>query len=98
MASTGPNPDEPKENKDTDSTGGGRARGGVPTPRLKRGLRGFLIEVQREMKKVSWPTRPETNRLTVVVLSVCLLLVTFLSALGFVFGFVIDIITRGTPR
>jgi preprotein translocase SecE subunit len=109
MASNGPTPDEPNDQaelakagpKDSKASepGTARARGGsIPAPRMKRGLRGFLIEVQREMKKVSWPTRPETNRLTVVVLSVCLLLVAFLLALGFVFGFVIDIITKGTPR
>lgn len=108
MASNGPTPDEPneqgalakgapKDNKANEPSGGRRG-GGVPVPRSKRGLKGFLAEVQREMKKVSWPTRTETNRLTIMVLSVCVMLVAFISALGFVFGFVIDIITKGTPR
>jgi len=103
MASNGPTPDEPndqgalakgaqKDNK-ANEPGGSRPRGGVPVPRSKRGLRGFLAEVQREMKKVSWPTRAETNRLTGVVLAVCILLVAYLSILGFVSGFVIDLLT-----
>jgi hypothetical protein len=72
------------------------AKGGsVPLPRSQRGVRGFLNEVQRELKKVNWPTRPETNRLTGVVLTVCLMCVTILSLLGWAFGLLIDMLTKG---
>jgi len=94
MSNTASSPDEPRDNKPAPA-GTGKARGSVPVPKSKRGLKGFYNEVIREMKKVSWPTRPETNRLTGVVLAVCVMLVTFLSVLGFVFGFAIDLVTKG---
>ena len=69
--------------------------GSVPLPRSQRGVRGFFNEVQRELKKVNWPTRPETNRLTGVVLTVCLMCVAILSLLGWAFGLIIDMLTKG---
>lgn len=97
MSNSGSSPDpQDKRALEAGQSGGtGRPRGGVPVPSSKRGLKGFMNEVRREMKKVSWPTKPETNRLTGVVLAVCLLLVAFLTAIGAVFGFVIDFITKG---
>ena len=67
----------------------------LPVPKAKRGLRSFFNEVGREMKKVSWPTRTETNRLTGVVLAVCSMLVVFLTSLSVLIGIVIDLITKG---
>jgi preprotein translocase SecE subunit len=79
-------PEEPKQ-----------PRGGsMPVPKSKRGVKGFFAEVGREMKKVSWPNRPETNRLTGVVLVVCLILVTVLSVLGHVSDLIIQLLTRGS--
>jgi preprotein translocase SecE subunit len=72
------------------------AKGGsVPLPRSQRGIRGFFNEVQRELKKVSWPTRAETNRLTGVVLAVCFLCVALLSTMSWIFGLLIDMLTKG---
>jgi preprotein translocase SecE subunit len=82
MASTGNGPDEPK-----------KPQGSLPIPRSKRGLRGFLSEVGREMKKVSWPSRAETNRLTGVVLGVCILVGGIMITMSWAFGVVIDLIT-----
>jgi len=48
------------------------------------------------MKKVTWPTRSETNRLTGVVLAVTILCVTVLTVLGLLFGTIIDLLTKGT--
>ncbi len=67
--------------------------GGIPIPKSKRGLPGFLADVRRELTKVSWPTVPETNRLTGVVLAVCALLAVVLGVLGGLIGFVIDFLT-----
>lgn len=67
---------------------------GIAVPRSKRGVKGFFTEVKREIKKVTWPTIPETHRLTGVVLGVCALLVAVLTGLGAVFGFVIDFLTH----
>lgn len=82
----------------SDEPKGLKPNASLPTPKIKksRGIKGFLTDVGREMKKVSWPTRQETNRLTGVVLVVCLGLVAILSVLGYVFGILIDFITKGS--
>ena len=72
-----------------------KGRGSVPVPKSKRGVKGFFNEVNREMKKVSWPTRIETNRLTAVVLTVCAGLVVLFTALSYVFDTVVTILTKG---
>ncbi|AIE83425.1 preprotein translocase subunit SecE [Fimbriimonas ginsengisoli] len=94
MSNSGSGPDDPKQ-KNLPEPGSSRPRGGVPVPKSKRGLKGFFNEVVREMKKVSWPTRAETNRLTGVVLAVCVMLVIFLTTIGYVFQFIVDFITKG---
>ena len=68
--------------------------GSIAVPKSKRGMKGYIAEVKREIKKVSWPTVPETHRLTGVVLGVCAMLVAILTGLGAVFGFVIDFLTH----
>jgi preprotein translocase SecE subunit len=73
-----------------------KPQGSVPIPRSKRGLKGFISEVGREMKKVSWPTRAETNRLTGVVLGVCILVGTIMILMGSMFGALIDFLTKGS--
>jgi preprotein translocase SecE subunit len=64
---------------------------------MRRGVKSFLTDTLREMKKVNWPTKPETNRLTGVVLVVCLGLVVILSGLGWIFGLILGFITTGRP-
>jgi len=51
----------------------------------KRGLKGYFRDVIREMKHVHWPSRRETNRLTGVVLAVCVITIGVLTALSIVF-------------
>jgi len=78
--------------------GGGeprKAAGSLPIPTSRRGIKGFFNEVLREMKKVSWPTKAETNRLTGVVLIVCVVLVAILSSMGYVFDTLIRLMTKG---
>ncbi len=78
--------------------GGGEPRkspGSLPIPTSRRGLKGFLNEVVREMKKVSWPSKAETNRLTGVVLIVCSVLVFILSTMGYFFDTMIKLLTKG---
>jgi preprotein translocase subunit SecE len=70
-------------------------RTSVPLPKSRRGLRGFLGEVGRELKKVSWPTRSETNRLTGVVLAVSLFVIVFLTVLSSIFGTAMKVLTEG---
>jgi preprotein translocase subunit SecE len=68
----------------------------IPTPKIRRGWKGFFNEVGREMKKVSWPTKAETNRLTGVVFAVCFIICGILFVLSFVFEHLIKLITTGS--
>ena len=40
-----------------------KVAGSIPLPKSKRGLKGFISEVQREMKKVTWPTFDQVRNL-----------------------------------
>jgi preprotein translocase SecE subunit len=71
-------------------------RGPLPIPKSRRGAKGFFTEVQREMKKVSWPTRPETNRLTGVVLAVFIFSVNALTVMSLLFEHLVNQITKGS--
>lgn len=73
-----------------------RPSGSLPTPKIRRGGKAFFKDVQREMKKVTWPTRAETHRLTGVVLGVCGLVVVFLTVMSMLFDTLINLITKGT--
>jgi preprotein translocase subunit SecE len=68
----------------------------IPIPKSRRGMKGFIADVGREMKKVTWPTRAETNRLTGVVFAVCFLICGILFILSTVFEHLINLITRGS--
>jgi preprotein translocase SecE subunit len=67
----------------------------LPIPKVRRGFRQFFRDVGQEMRKVHWPSRPETNRLTGVVLGVCLLVVTFLTVLSVIIETIFKIAFRG---
>ncbi|MFY9233305.1 MAG: preprotein translocase subunit SecE [Fimbriimonadaceae bacterium] len=56
-------------------------------------MKTFFVDVVREMKKVTWPTRSETNRMTGIVLAVCALVVGILTALNIVVGTLMNILT-----
>lgn len=78
-----------------DRSGGPQTSGDLPMPNLKRrGLKGFYRDVIREMRHVTWPSRAETNRLTGVVLAVCLLVIVILTALSLVFEQLFEAILR----
>ena len=48
-------------------------------------LRNFLDEARQEFKRVNWPTRAETMRMTGIVIGVSLAVAIFLGALDFIF-------------
>lgn len=55
---------------------------------LKQGFKriiGYLKDVRFEMRKVSWPTKRETFRYTLIVIFVSLIVAIFLGALDFIF-------------
>ncbi|MCE9558243.1 MAG: preprotein translocase subunit SecE [Armatimonadetes bacterium] len=58
--------------------------GSIPIPKIKKGLRVFMREAFAEMKKVHWPTKHETTRLTNVVYLVCVMVVAFLFTISLV--------------
>ncbi len=45
----------------------------------------FLKEVVAELKKVTWPTRDETIKLTVVVLVISIIVAAFIGGLDYTF-------------
>ncbi|OGF62934.1 preprotein translocase subunit SecE [Candidatus Giovannonibacteria bacterium RIFCSPLOWO2_01_FULL_44_40] len=45
----------------------------------------YLKETKLEMKKVNWPTRPETSRYTITVIAVSLGVAAILGAFDFIF-------------
>lgn len=45
----------------------------------------FLKEAKTELKKVSWPTREEAIRLTMVVIAVSLIVGFYIGAIDFIF-------------
>jgi len=45
----------------------------------------FLKEVRSEMEKVSWPTRQQAVRLTLIVIGISVVVALFIGALDFTF-------------
>jgi preprotein translocase subunit SecE len=58
--------------------------GSVPVPKIKKGVGVFLKEALAEMKKVVWPTKRESTRLTYVVFAVCGMVIVFLFGLSII--------------
>jgi len=62
---------------------------------MRRGVKSYFKDVQREMKHVTWPTKQETTRLTGVVLGICFLVTILLTLLSLGIDFVLQAILRG---
>ncbi len=72
-----------------------QAPASIATPKLNRGLKGFIAEISREMKKVTWPPHKETNRLTGIVLAVCGLVVVMLLLMHVAAELFVETLTKG---
>lgn len=48
-------------------------------------IKSFFQESVQELKRVDWPTRQETTRLTIIVIIISLAVAIFLGALDFAF-------------
>ena len=59
-----------------------------------RGFKGFLEEVQVELKKCAWPTRPELMESTVVVIVASAILGAFVGFSDVGLGFFLKAIIR----
>jgi preprotein translocase subunit SecE len=83
---------EPASQKPLVRTGGGKR----PQPaREKRGALGFLkphwaMEIISELRKVTWPSREETQYLTLVVLVVAGIIGLFLGGIDMFFNWAIN--------
>ena len=53
---------------------------------------GFISETQAELKKVIWPSRKETMRLTVIVIAVSVAVTIFIMLLDYVFSKLVNIV------
>ena len=60
-----------------------RAKSVKPT---ENALSRYLRETRGELRKVTWPTRQESQRLTAIVLGVTALMALFLGILDFIFS------------
>lgn len=60
----------------------------------ENGLVRTFREVRSEMKKVVWPTREETTRLTIVVIAVSAIISIILSAADFLFLTLVSLLQR----
>ena len=60
-----------------------------PVPRAKEARTSpaqFLREVRAELRKVAWPTRPETINYSIIVLVAVVLLTAYVALLDYGFG------------
>jgi preprotein translocase SecE subunit len=69
--------------------------GGVPIPKSPRGPKAFFVDVIRELKKVTWPSAAETNRMTGIVLAVCAMVVLILTGMNLLVGMIMSMLTTG---
>jgi len=53
-------------------------------------IKNYLKDTQVEMKRVTWPSRQETTRATLVVIGISLGVAFFLGALDLVFTFLLN--------
>ena len=66
-----------------------------PVPKMKGGLGKYFKEVGVEMRRVIWPTRAETVRLTIIVLLVCVLFVLYLYVASTIVNLIITAMETG---
>lgn len=76
--------------KEQKSIGEARSTSTVPGIDTRRGIGGYIAGVQREAKKIAWPTPSETTRLTSTVIGVCVLV----AAMLFGFSLLVETILR----
>ena len=63
-----------------------RERGESVVTRFTEGARRYYRETRGELRRVTWPTREESQRLTLVVIGVSIVFALFLGFLDFIFS------------
>ena len=61
-----------------------------PRNKMFSRIANFLKEVRQELKKVTWPTRRDTVKYTVIVVVISLAVAVFLGAADFVFTWLMN--------
>ena len=64
-------------------------------PKMKGGLGKYFKEVGVEMRRVIWPTRAETVRLTIMVLLVCIFFVLYLYIASTLVNLIVNALETG---
>lgn len=59
-----------------------------------RSIKVFLQEARQELKKVNWPSRNETMRLTTVVIIISLLFAFFLGVFDYIFIYLLNLLVN----
>lgn len=54
----------------------------------------FLLETRDELQKVTWPTRTEVTRLTIVVILVSAIVATYIGGLDYIFTKLLEMIAK----
>ena len=62
--------------------------------RFSEGISRYYRETRGELRRVTWPTREESQRLTGVVIAVTIAFALFLGALDFVFSTLVGALIR----
>jgi preprotein translocase subunit SecE len=64
-------------------------------PKRRKGIIGYAKGIITELKKVTWPTKSEALRLSVIVLIICIVVGAILGALDYGFTQLVDKIFIG---
>jgi|FLYN01.1.fsa_nt_gi preprotein translocase subunit SecE len=71
----------------------GRKQSVATTDNTRMGrLRGTIQDIMAELRKVTWPTREETRKLTIVVIGISVALGAFLGGLDMILSYLYRLI------
>lgn len=55
-------------------------------------LKSYILESRQEFRRVNWPTREETTRLTLIVIAMSVAVAIFLGSLDAVFRYLLELV------
>ncbi len=53
-------------------------------------IKSYILESKQEFRRVNWPTRQQTIRLTLIVVGMSLAVAFFLGALDYLFQYILE--------
>ena len=53
-------------------------------------IKSYILESRQEFRRVNWPTRQQTIRLTLIVVGMSLAVAFFLGALDYLFQYILE--------